>query len=116
MRLLGIAFIALVGCADQDDYIGHPLSSDLIRSHIVGRTFTGTVGAQRFFITFDPNGTATYYGADAQYAHWRATGEGLCIRWYDAPQESCAPVVPLGYLAYRVGGVTMQEMDIPHRF
>ena len=108
------ALIAVVGCSDED--LSQPLSAPMVRSRITGRTFSGVVGDQRFLITFAFNGTATYYGADAQYIHWRAGDEGLCIRWYDAADEKCAPVYMLGYESYRVGTITMQEFALPHRF
>lgn len=113
--LLLLGLLALAACASEPD-LSQPLSGSMIRMQMTGRTFTGLVGAQRFFITFHGNGSATYYGADAQYAHWHADGQGLCIRWYDQPDESCAPVYLTGYASYRVGTVTMQEFALPHQF
>lgn len=109
------ALLVVAGC-DYPVDLSQPLSAPMVRSGITGRTFTGLVGDQRFLITFDRNGSATYYGADAQYVHWRAGDEGLCIKWYDATAEKCAPVYLTGYESYRVGSITMKEFGMPHRF
>jgi hypothetical protein len=114
-RLVFLGLAALAGCAGTED-LSQPLTGPVVRSRLVGRTFTGLVGNQRFFITFAPNGTATYYGADAQYVHWRVSDAGLCIDWNAAAGEQCGPVYMLGYEAYRVGSVTMKEIAVPHRF
>ncbi|MGH7088227.1 MAG: hypothetical protein ACREFQ_04945 [Stellaceae bacterium] len=107
---------ALLAACIGDTDLRQPLSGPTIRMDIIGRTFTGIVGNQRFFVTFHENGTATYVGAEAQYVHWRAGPEGLCIRWYDAAAEKCGPVHLLGYASYRVGTITMTEISGPKRF
>ena len=114
-RLLLTGLTVVAGCTDAED-LSQPLSPPMVRSGITDRTFTGLIGDQRFFITFERNGSATYYGAVAEYIHWRAGDEGLCIRWYDATDEKCAPVYLIGYDSYRVGSIPMQEFALPHRF
>jgi hypothetical protein len=114
-RLVLACVVVLAGCAGTED-LSQPLTGPVVRQRLTGRTFTGLVGNQRFFITFARNGTATYYGADARFVHWRAGNEGLCIAWDDAGGETCGPVYMLGYAAYRVGSVTMKEIAMPHRF
>jgi hypothetical protein len=117
LRWLALAsLVALAGCAGGAADLSQPLAGPLVRQRLVGRTFTGLVGNQRFFITFARNGTATYYGTVTQYVHWRVGDAGLCIAWDDASGEKCGPVYMLGYAAYRVGSVTMKEIAVPHRF
>jgi hypothetical protein len=106
---------AVVACTGPED-LTQPLSASMIRSQLPGRSFTGLLGNQRFFITFDRNGTATYYGDQTEYVHWRASDEGLCIRWFSAPNEKCAPVYLMGYQSYRVGSITIREFPLPRRF
>ena len=109
------AVIAVAGCTGAED-LSQPLSPPMVRTGITNRTFTGLIGDQRFLITFNFNGSATYYGANAQYIHWRVGNEGLCIRWYDAADEKCAPVYLVGYESYRVGSIAMHELEMSHRF
>jgi len=107
--------VVVAGCTGAED-LSQPLDAPMVRSGIIDRTFTGLIGDQRFLITFDRNGTATYYGAVAQYVHWRASDQGLCIQWYDVAGEKCAPVYLTGYESYRVGSITMKELGTPRRF
>jgi hypothetical protein len=115
LRLAPALLLAVAACAEAED-LNEPLSAPMVRQQITGRTFTGLDGNQRFFITFERNGAATYYGATTEYVHWRADRDGLCIKWYDAAAEKCAPVYLAGYESYRVGTITMQEFALPHRF
>ena len=117
MRHLVLAGLVVVaGCADSED-LSQPLSAPMMRAQITGRTFTGLIGNQRFFITFDRKGTASYYGAEAEYVHWRTDDDqGLCIRWYEAAVEKCAPVYLTGYESYRIGTITMKIFALPHSF
>jgi hypothetical protein len=116
VRKLGpLCLVLLAGCAGSLD-VSQPLSSTKIREQLIGRTFTGLTGDQRFFVTFNGNGSATYQGADAQFVQWRADDRGLCIRWYDEGAEKCAPVFVVGNTSYRIGSITINQIDIPHRF
>jgi len=110
--LAGLAVLA--GCAGQEE-LGQVLPPTMLRAQLTGRTFTGLIGQQRFFITFNRDGTASYYGAETEYVHWRADDQGLCIEWYGAVGEKCAPVYLAGYASYRVGTITMRQIAVPRR-
>lgn len=115
-RRIGVALLlclALNACAEAD--LSQPLTLFQIREQLTGRTFTGVADHQRFLITFNRNGSATYYGADAQYLNWHVNEQGLCIRWFDQPAETCAEVYLDGFEGYRVGAVTLKLLEPPER-
>jgi hypothetical protein len=103
--LVGLMVPLLDGCVAASDE-NQPLSSIPIRDRLSARTLSGSENGNGFLLRLERNGVARVNGATAEFGHWRATENGLCLTWHDGA-ERCAPVIQLGFARYGVGNMEL---------